>query len=302
MTCLDLYVPSLFAFSKDQLLGIKMPELAGLSKILSHGDRQKTPTKDYLSEVSVRLNYPDAGEVPAGALTAQAYKLARSNKYYLRADPVHFQIGGEGAVVVPPEAMRLTPEEADQFIGFLDPYLRDQGLRIFAARADAWVVEIETEQDLITTPVYEVASSNAERCFPQGKSARFWQTLSTEIQMLLHEFTANTERADRNELAINSVWFWGYGELPSPGVKKYAFVNSDDCCVQGLADLAESEFSNDFTDLGTQFEKSGDTLVTVVALQKAHGLGDLHAWLEALLDLDQVIFEPLMANLRAKKN
>jgi hypothetical protein len=56
--------------------------------------------------------------------------------------------------------------------------------------------------------------------------------------MLLHEHPANQRRIERDAPPVNSLWFWGGGELPKHVSTKFGTVASADPVVEALARLA----------------------------------------------------------------
>ncbi len=75
---------------------------------------------------------------------------------------------------------------------------------------------------------------------PQGDdaAARRWRALITEVQVVLHQHPRNRERAAQGKPAINALWFWGAGRLPTSVQSRYLHVRSRDALLQGLARMA----------------------------------------------------------------
>ena len=77
-----------------------------------------------------------------------------------------------------------------------------------------WYLALEKQADLITNPLMEVFGRNVNHFMSSGDDAKYWLTITNEIQMLLHATNVNFERESRNMLTANSVWLWGGGYLP----------------------------------------------------------------------------------------
>jgi hypothetical protein len=121
---------------------------------------------------------------------------------------------------------------------------------------------------------------------PQGDDALVWQRTMTEIQMLLHASPVNARRSEKGLLAVNSLWFWGGGELPAAvSASGWDRVVADDPLARGLARL-----------YGLETEAPAATALASAAGKKRV------LWqtsLESLELAEQGLFAPLLAMLRA---
>jgi hypothetical protein len=59
------------------------------------------------------------------------------------------------------------------------------------------------------------AGTVADRFMPSGSSARTYQRLLSEIQMVLHDHEVNLRRDEEGQPRISSLWLWGGGSLPA---------------------------------------------------------------------------------------
>ena len=60
----------------------------------------------------------------------------------------------------------------------------------------------------------------------------------TEAQVVLHTHPWNEQRTAAGKRAINSLWFWGGGELPQAVHTPHAQVRSREALLQALARAA----------------------------------------------------------------
>jgi hypothetical protein len=60
----------------------------------------------------------------------------------------------------------------------------------------------------------------------------------SEAQILLHNHPLNAERAARGAAAVNSLWFWGGGRLPTTVRASVASVVTPDQTVRAFASMA----------------------------------------------------------------
>ena len=131
--------------------------------------------------------------------------------------------------------------------------------------------------------------------FRGGKAAPDWQRLLTEIQILLHGSEVNAARQAQGELPVNSLWFWGAGELPAAFDTRWSLIYSDDVFVQGLAMLADTPCLPLPDDMQTLC--SGDAVnPQVLVVIHARSTCEMAASYQAL---EAACFAPLLKKMRA---
>jgi hypothetical protein len=70
---------------------------------------------------------------------------------------------------------------------------------------------------------------------PRGEDAQRWISLLNEVQMLFHQSAVNRRRAAAGKPEVNSLWFWGGGEMPErPRAAGFARVVADHPLARGL--------------------------------------------------------------------
>jgi hypothetical protein len=95
----------------------------------------------------------------------------------------------------------------------------------------------------------------------------------------------NAQRSEKGLLVVNSLWFWGGGELPQAVCQTDCdLVISDDPLTQGLARLCAVEVQPD--DAATDVIKGGGNNILWQTQMKA------------LQESDSEVFAPLLAMLR----
>jgi hypothetical protein len=114
--------------------------------------------------------------------------------------------------------------------------------------------------------------------------------------MLLHAHPLNQARAERGELPINSLWFWGGGWAASlvPAVDA---VGGDYGLVNAFAGTAGMKPVDSLQAMLDGRYENGLWICTASgeALQR----GDLYAWREAVQQVEQQYAQPLLKALRA---
>ena len=128
--------------------------------------------------------------------------------------------------------------------------------------------------------------------------------LMNDIQMVLHDSDVNKRREQEKALPINSVWFWGYGELPKIINRQWSFVISDEMLAKGLSMVAATPFQklpDNFTEVDKKTESNYEGLIVIESFQKYSYYHDLEGWLEALMHFESSWFAPLLIAFKNKE-
>ena len=153
----------------------------------------------------------------------------------LRADPVHVRPDLDAARIFDIPYFGLSGEEAGALAGALDRHFAPEGLRFEAPHAERWYVRLEKRPDAAFHPPGAVVGRDVGGRLPGGNEGSLWRRRMNEAQMVLHGHRCNEAREARGELPVNSVWFWGAGELgPVPRVR-FEDVFADDSLIRALA-------------------------------------------------------------------
>lgn len=185
-----------------------------LRALLARGQRLARPAASGLTEalcqaLGLAPPYPiaalghghDGGGVGAG--------------HWLRADPIHLHLNIDKLIPVDPRLLDLNLDEASQLTASLNGHFQPDGLRFQALAPDRWYLRLARPAGIATTPLDAAVGRSIEAILPQGEESALWRRYLNEAQMLLHDHPVNRAREARGELPVNSVWFWGEGEMPA---------------------------------------------------------------------------------------
>ncbi|MGH8751840.1 MAG: hypothetical protein ACREUV_09065 [Burkholderiales bacterium] len=241
---------------------------------------------------------------PIAALMLAAEGINPGAAYWLRADPVNLQVDRGQLLLMDSRAFAITQDEANQFIHALNTQFADRGCVFHAPHPRRWFLRLEHVPRLQTTPLNQVLGKNVDDFLAAGEEGLYWQGITNEIQMLLHEHALNTAREARGELLINSIWLWGGGCLPQLSQKPYARIWADDALTQSLA-LAGGTPCHALPagagDWLKQADLTGEHLMVFDHLQTAALYHDLVRWKIELTKLETAWFAPLLAALKRGK-
>lgn len=180
-----------------------------------------------------------AHDAPA-ALARQRDAHDAGTDLWLRADPAHARADINGArLLAYGRALALTREDVQAFLPALRPLFGDAGMALDAPVPDRWYLRLQ--RGAAVPPFSEPEQALGEDLFehqPQGEAGRRWRALSSEVQVTLHNHPQNALRIARGQAPVNTLWFWGGGNLPDVVRGAFAEVATDDEVLDALAHAA----------------------------------------------------------------
>jgi len=262
------------------------PAMPALQTLLSKGRREPLPTDLTSCLFDLFHLQAEAGrDRPVAALGALGEGLDATGGWWLRADPVHMVADRDQLYLSACNALEVTRREADELVAELNRLYADDGWQFIAATPEHWYLRLPRPLAMRTVPTAVAMGRRVGEVLPQGEDALVWQRTMTEIQMLLHASPVNARRSEQGLLAVNSLWFWGGGELPAASASGWDRVVADDPLALGLARRYGLAAENP----------------TSISLAAVTGEGRVlwQANLESMERAEQELFAPLLAMLRA---
>lgn len=300
---LALLIPGLHGPESDPLVSdYLVPRPLALDRLLSRSKVQQAGGMDLDSTLCHWFGLEDGqhSSLPLASLTYLSDTCEQSPGYLLRADPVHLRADQSSLRLFDSHGFSVTQEEADDLVAAFNEYYAERGWRLTAPRPQRWYLSLPAAPGITTTPIGHVAGRVIDPCLPQGDAAADWHALLNEIQMLFHAHPVNSAREQRGEPAINSLWFWGGGLLPAILQTRADRVITDHPLGMGLAQqagIARSDVPADADELLAQADDGLSLLVNDV-LDGPTRYGDIGSWVDALQQLEQHWFVPLLAAIR----
>lgn len=284
----ELIVPGLFSAAA---FGNATARYPAFELLLARG-RRDSPQSRTLEQC-----LHDAFEQPGAALAAGALAAPEpGDSWWARADPVHLRLLRDRAVVMPGEAMEISQEEADGLAAALNRHFADT-VQFHTLDARRWTVRLKAEKHFLENPALEAAGRDVATS--GGNEA-----LLTEIQMLLHAHPVNEAREARGEPAVNSLWLWGAGRMPSEARGPWRSVAAADPSALGLAQLAGMRrlpLPASAEAWLEQLPGEGRHLALLDALRAPAALEQQAQYEEGIEALERRWFAPLLAALRAQR-
>ncbi len=295
MKFVHLVIPDLFLpkdFAAEIVDGLALP---ALKKILGRGHMEILDPVSLENLLCKKFGIPFETEAPIAAISAAYDGLAEG--FWMRADPVHLDLQRDRLLLA---GVQVDGAEAAAFCASLNQHFSGQGMEFLAPRPHRWYVHLNTLPRVRTTPLSKVIGGDVRGVLPTGDDSARWHQLFNEVQMLLFAHPLNAAREARGDLAVNSVWFWGSGELPGAVQKSYGSASSDEELVAMFAATACIPYET----LPNNWNKvigDGKQLLVWTGLTSALRRGDLAAWRDALQDFETGYAQPLWQALRSGK-
>jgi hypothetical protein len=228
-------------------LSLLLPELAQLktpmpaavpAAWLARGDRlpDAAPGRD----AALRECFEFTGtSIPSAALTRSLDAADAAGSLWLRADPAWVMADAVTLRLLACGNMDLSASDSDQLARALKPLFGDAGFLLEPATPSRWYLRCPAGAQLPAfSPPRAALGDDIAHHLPEGESARRWRHLLNEAQVILHNHPVNAERTRRGAAPVNSLWFWGAGQLPDWVRTTFSVAMSNDDIVLALARLA----------------------------------------------------------------
>jgi hypothetical protein len=158
---------------------------------------------------------------------------------WIRADPVYLRADLGKLLLFDATTFALEREEALGLIQAINTELAHRGLQLSMGKDPArWYLRLPHAPKIKTWSPAAALGQHVDPYLPSGEEGRWWHSLANEVQMALHAADINALREDRGQVPINSVWFWGAGELPKVPESRWTKIWGVDAALQALAELS----------------------------------------------------------------
>lgn len=264
-----------------------LPSSSALSRLLAKG--KITQVEMVVEALACKqFGLSGEGDFPIAALSASVDGLDLVDAYWLRADPVHFEMQRDCFSLSEPAPLLVKPEHATLMIASLNEHFAQDGLVFYIGKSGAWYLRADKAAQMTTTLPSAAMDKNVHHFMPQGQDSAKWKAILNEVQMLLHDHPANLAREARDEVAVNSLWLSGGGVMPIfTGLPhEVDLIVANDVLNQGLAKWANVLNQSLPKNLNAVLQKNAQH-VRLQLPQASH--------------LDVTWFEPLFSALKNKQ-
>lgn len=219
----------------ERFAGIAMPE--SLAKALGRADEMHGQAGEQAQLARHFRPLPDRWSQAALTRVADAGVDDARSAAWLRADPAYIRPDINGArLLATGAALSITQQDVDAFLPALRPLFGDTGFLLDAPHPTRWYLRLPRESRLpeFTTPTDALGEDVFDHT-PDAPEARRWRSLLSEVQVVLHNHPHNAVRAAAGLVPVNSLWFWGGGQVPDSIATDCMTVFSDDPVLRGMA-------------------------------------------------------------------
>lgn len=288
---ITLFIPGLLDHLPDPV-----PRLPALETLLARADCRSNLPVGYECTLMHLFGLPQASDqdVPEGALSRYAQTGKKPEGVWLCAAPVHLFADQSRVYLNAIDEAVINESEAEQFIAELNKVYSEDGWEFVRHTSNRWYLRIPNEPSIRTTPLRDVDGKPIHDKLPQGDDALQWHRILNEIQMLLHASPVNQVRQEKGMIAVNGIWLWGVGTLPSvTKTSHWQMVWADEPFVRGLAALNDIEVSSQPVDISSclQLSDRGEQLIVLPDIQISEPIA-------GLTKHEQEWFTPLLGALR----
>ena len=283
----------------DLTRGLDLPGLAALLHLqapvlLDAGDTDTL--------LATRFGLPSP--LPAAALRRQTLGLGNASQAdgrWLCLDPVHLGFADRYLIPGDPAELALSADEAAALARDLAPLLAELGTLAVDA-PQAWHLHLAPGTSVpAALPLPEAVGVRADAALGTLDSA--WRRVLNDIQMTLHAHPCNRQREAEGRPAVNSLWPWGGGTLPTrPRTATNAApdgvpvrVLTSDPVRQGLGiflGAGGDALPDGFPAAIACENTAATTLILLETLAVPARTADAVRWQQALLDLDARWLQP----------
>ncbi len=309
----SLFVPELlsgFQFLKD-LPKSEVPKLPALQLLLTRSSTTTDGFKNYYQGVSALLGIKNQQQDhPTAAITVAAdKKLSRDDNknYFIFAEPVVMKADRDSVVLL--ESLKpsvsdnsLSLDESKLLIDEINLHFSDEPWQLNITDQGDWYLILDSNHLITTTDIDDVLLNNAQDYMPIGDDARYWRKIINEIEMLFFSSSVNEHRVENNKPAVVSLWLWGGGQIPelvNPGIEYAVWgANSFLKSITNFLGVSYNSLNNQNVNELINACDFNYTVLVNSGLQISWKQRDLYSWITTLKKLEEIVFKPLLLNLR----
>lgn len=300
---LTFYLPGLFSAPRNS----DGPEnsFPALETLLIRSEQKKRDALPGYEEglfALFGLRQEENTDLPVAAVTRMLDMGVIDNDWWLRADPVHLSLEGDRLILTDAQRLNVTREDANRLVAEIMEVFSADGWLLKAPRPERWYLKPARIPKITTTSLSRVAGRDIHPFLPCGLDGKSWHTTLNEIQILLHTTAVNSEREQSGKLPINSLWFWGGGQLPRITSVSWTQVWSNEPISLSLARLSGTPgegVPDGFGDWCRRADKPGEHLIVLDQAQCAVLNADSAQWNDILHGLEINWMSPLLKALKS---
>lgn len=286
---LTLLVPELIWPEPDDQRAFGRLVAPGFGWLAARARRERHPRRAFETALAAACGLAGAPCAPL-RLLGEGDEAARAG-FWLCADPVHLRFHSDRIALADAGAFDLDDDEAGALVAALNAEFADLG-EFLVGDARRWYLRLHVAVDHPAEPISAVAGRRVD-----GQPLPLTRRLN-EIQMFLHGHPVNEKRQAAGHPAVNSVWLWGGGTLPTAAAAPFSAIFADHPLAAGLASHAGMPLHRRPDNLAALPGQAGERpLVVLDELLPRVACDDGDGWRAAFAKFDADWLAPLVNRL-----
>jgi len=310
--------------NKTPLQLAETPNLDALVKKGQCGPVQTLPDSLHLgNEISCLglLGYdPEKYKIGHAALDAIGLGVKpEADETVLCCDLITLQATHDDMVMKDYTGGNLSAEDSELLINALNVQVTEATFHHGRGYHNLVVVKNPPIQERLTPP-NELIGEGIRKFMPEGKDVRDLVFVMNQAQIVLHNLPYNQKRIQEQKDAVNSIWLWGNGELPSlptfhkrfgksasvitassmvKGITKTSGIEVID--VEGATGFYNTNYSGKVKTTLAELEKKDVVFLHISAGEEVSLKGSIDDKILAIEDFDSEVVKPIAQALETQE-
>lgn len=306
--CIPQLLQPLALWKKDFLFEPEAPELASLLR--QFDQRAHAGIQGLDASLFHAVGISSNTDIPIANFRFKSHLKKNPKHFMLCADPIHLEVGMND-ITLTQVIDDLSDDEAEELIDDLNQHFKQDELEFVRGSNRHWYIVLPEQEAVKSTPLDEVLRKNIKNYLTHSET-RNWNVLQNEAQMILHASAVNNQREMAGLPTVNSLWFWGGGEIDvnDSGQKDVVCVYHNESyeaetkakTVATAVNCEVEQLAEDGNHLAALKGKNqGKSIIILDQLFQAAINDNLDSYQRALTKLDAQIIKPLNQAWQAGK-
>jgi hypothetical protein len=225
--------------------------------------------------------------------------------------PAHIQISSSHLMMGDTRQLGLREDEGRALFESARDSCEEAGYTLLYGSLDTWFLRADEWEGIQTSSPDAAVGMNLTDWMPAGPQARAFRKLQNEVQVSWYTDPVNAARESRGQPTVNSIWPWGGASAASehaqklvakaagkavtpPAISSYAAPG----WLTALADQRLDSLDGIVERLAAA-DGDKERLLACGTVAAAAISADWHGWLQQMHALEQTLFAPLLAAVKA---
>ena len=255
-------------------------KLLELFTLISRSKKQQSITiHQWLSShFNIEVEYLNSAKMMAvgeGLLSSTE----NDSNYWLRADPVMLSPTHNGILCRGNRVLNLTKDERLSIEKIINDYLNEQSMKLILINSSQGYLTVKEPLDCEFSPLLDVVGQDITHRLPKGSKSKYWHTILTDLQMLLHGCEVNRQRQEKQQPEISGFWIWAETDniiQPVNANVSELQLFTDDTALAGALGISTNLSSLPESFNQEQYIKN--SIINVSEFSEAYHQNDMEGW------------------------